>query len=396
MKNKITGLSLFVIILYLFSAYSQAKEPQGVRGVWVPAPRFTSVLHTYQNVKDFVNLLDSLNMNSIFLVSYAETKTVFKSKVLTKYAAFKTPEEGYLLTDYANKYQSPTNDPVRDLLDEAHQRNIKVFFWFEYGFMGEGRPIAFDNPLLVKNPHWLGRDNQLKPANYNEHDYYFNAYNPAVQNFLIELIEEALTLYPDLDGVQGDDRLPAMPRNSGYDDYTVSLYQSQHAGVMPPSDYNDADWVRWRLDLLNNFARRLHQSVKSKSPTAMLSFAPNPYPWCKDKLMQEWLQWCKDGACDLLAVQCYRYSAEAYRATLAEVLKYIKENRPKQLFAPGMILMEGNSSKMSPELLLEQLRINRELGINGEIYFYNQALQNPEMQKVLKKEYQRKIIFPMK
>lgn len=171
-------------------------------------------------------------MNSIFLVSYAETKTIYRSDVLMHYSTYKTQEESYLLSGYSKQYQSPTNDPVRDLIDEAHKHDIKVFFWFEYGFMGEGRPISPNNPLLAKNPHWLGIDNQQHPANYNQHDYYFNAYNPAVQNFLIELIEEALMLYPDLDGIQGDDRFPAMPRNSGYDTYTVSLYQSQLKGII--------------------------------------------------------------------------------------------------------------------------------------------------------------------
>lgn len=208
-------------------------------------------------------------MNSIFLVSYAETKTIYKSDVLMHYSTYKTQEESYLLSGYSKQYQSPTNDPVRDLIDEAHKHDIKVFFWFEYGFMGEGRPISLDNPLLAKNPHWLGIDNQQHPANYNQHDYYFNAYNPAVQNFLIELIEEALTLYPDLDGIQGDDRLPAMPRNSGYDTYTVSLYQSQHQGKNPPADYNNPEWVRWRLDILNTFAKRLYKRIKAKSPNVM-------------------------------------------------------------------------------------------------------------------------------
>lgn len=390
MKTKI-----IMFLLLSLPIWMQAKQ-QGIRGVWIPAPRFTSVLHSYQNMKDFVNLLDNLNMNSVFLVSYAETKTIFRSEVLTKYSTYLTSEEGYLLADYVKDYKSPTNDPVRDLLDEAHKHGIKVFFWFEYGFMGEGRPIHADNPLLAKNPHWLGRDNQLKPANYNEHDYYFNAYNPAVQNFIIELIEEALELYPDLDGVQGDDRLPAMPRNSGYDEYTVALYQSQHEGALPPFDYNDTAWVRWRLDILNAFARRLYRSVKSKNPKTMLSFAPNPYPWCEEKLMQEWPKWCNDGICDLLAVQCYRYSVDAYRATLTEVLKYVKEYASKQLLAPGMILMEGSNANMTPELLLEQLHINRELGVDGEIYFYNQALWNPDIQKVLRKVYQKKVNFPMR
>lgn len=391
MKNTIKLLCLF---LGLFLCWQSKAAECGVRGVWVPAPRFTSVLHTHQGVKDFVKSLDELNMNSIFLVSYAETKTIFKSKVLLKYSTYENSEDGYLLAKYIKDYQSATNDPVRDLIDEAHKHNIKVFFWFEYGFMGEGRPIEANNPLLAKNPHWLGIDNQQKPANYSGHDYYFNSYNPAVQNFLIELIEEAIALYPDLDGVQGDDRLPAMPRNSGYDVYTVSLYQSQHNGMLPPLDYENSDWVKWRLDILNAFARRLNERIKAKNEKVMLSFAPNPYPWCEEKLMQDWPQWCKDGVCDLLAVQCYRYSGDAYRSTVSEVMKYIKDNNPTQLFAPGIILMEGGNSKMTPEILQEQLHINRELGIKGEIYFYNEGINISAFRKVLKKAYRTKVLFP--
>lgn len=393
MSKKLKFCLCFSILFISLQSIAKTTE-QGIRGVWVPAPRFTPVLHSYQGVKDFVKTLDELNMNSIFLVSYAETKTIYRSDVLMHYSTYKTQEESYLLSGYSKQYQSPTNDPVRDLIDEAHKHNIKVFFWFEYGFMGEGRPISLNNPLLAKNPHWLGIDNQQQPANYNQHDYYFNAYNPAVQNFLIELIEEALMLYPDLDGIQGDDRFPAMPRNSGYDTYTVSLYQSKHQGNNPPVDYNNTEWVHWRLDILNTFAKRLYKRIKAKRPNVMISFAPNPYPWCEENLMQEWPRWCKEKVCDLLAVQCYRYSVDAYRATVSEVLKYIHQNNPNQLFAPGMILMEGSNSKMSPELLQKQLRINRELGINSEIYFYNKGIDNPSVKKVLKQTYYQKIKFP--
>lgn len=394
MVRNLKQLLCLLILCANFNSIAKATE-KGIRGVWVPAPRFTSVLHTYEEVKNFIKTLDELNMNSIFLVSYAETKTIYKSEVLMRYSTYKTLEEGYLLTGYSEKYQSSTNDPVRDLIDEAHKYNIKVFFWFEYGFMGEGRPISSENPLLAKNPHWLGIDNQQQPANYNKHDYYFNAYNPAVQNFLIELIEEAITLYPDIDGIQGDDRLPAMPRNSGYDTYTISLYQSQHKGKTPPSDYNNPEWVRWRLEILNLFSKRLYERVKAKNPDVMISFAPNPYPWCEDNLMQEWPQWCKERICDLLAVQCYRYDADAYRATVKEVLKHISTSYSEQLFAPGMILMEGSNSKMSSELLSKQLRINRELGVNGEIYFYNKGIDNPSIKKVLKQAYSKKVAFPI-
>ena len=152
--------------------------------------------------------------------------------------------------------------------------------------------------------------------------------------------------------------------------------------------------MRWRLDILNNFAVELHDAIKKENSNVMLSFAPNPYPWCEEMLMQEWPVWCKLNTCDLLAVQCYRYSEESYRSTVEEVISYIKKNNAKQLFTPGIILMEGGNSKMTSELLLRQLEINRELGLIGEVFFYNKALKNSAVYKVLRKHYKHKVKFP--
>lgn len=393
MKKHIWILST---LLFFFSCKSEPVEttPTAIRGVWVPAPQFTEVLHSYSNVKKFVQLLENLHMNAIYLVSYAGTSTIYKSQVLTDYSTCGSQEDCYMLQPYMANYSSATNDPVRDLIDQAHQAGIKVFFWFEYGFMGEGKPIPAHNPLLAKNTDWLGIGNDGKPSHYNNSDYYFNAYNPSVRNYLLKLVEEAIMLYPDIDGIQGDDRMPAMPRNSGYDKYTVELYKEQHDGKLPPSDYNNPEWVRWRLNILNEFANTLYTRVKKINPEIMVSFAPNPYPWCEEKLMQEWPEWCKNGRCDLLAVQCYRYTAEAYRSTVKEVLSHAKKSNPQQLFAPGMILMEGGNTKMTPGLLQEQLQINRQLGITGEIFFYNKGLENPGIQQVLRKMYTTKVSFP--
>ncbi|MCC8188455.1 MAG: family 10 glycosylhydrolase [Bacteroides sp.] len=394
MKKLLLFLSILPLLICCDISSPQAEI--AIRGVWVPAPRFTPVLHTYEEVQSFVSLIDSLNMNSIFLVSYANNQTVYKSEVLTRYSTYQTVDEGYMLAPYIQNYKSATNDPVRDLIDEAHKRDIRVFFWFEYGFMGSGRPIPADDPLLAANPSWLGIGNDGLPAHYNHHDYYFNAYDPDVQQFLLDLIAEAIALYPDLDGIQGDDRLPAMPRNSGYDPYTVARYRAEHQGPNPPDDPDDPSWVSWRLEILNDFARQLHTRVHEVAPDMMVSFAPNPYPWCEEKLMQDWPSWCKEGLCDLLAVQCYRYQAEAYRSTVSEVLNYIRANHPQQLFAPGIILMEGHHVRMTPELLEQQIQINRELGIRGEIYFYNGALDRPELQEVWKRYYTEKPTFPKK
>lgn len=391
---------IFVVILFTLSikAYSFTHTNEAVRGVWVPAPRFTNVLHTYQNVENFVSLLDSLNFNAVFLVSYAETKTIYPSKVLKKYTGTKCIQETSLLNPYLKSYDqngvSKTGDPIADLIALAHERNIKVFFWYEYGFMGETKPITKDNLLLAKNPDWLGIANNGEPAAYHSKDYYFNAYNPKVQDYMIKLIEEGIKLYPNVDGIQGDDRLPAMPKNSGYDAYTVSKYKKEHNGDAPPQDFNNEGWVKWRINLLNQFGKRFYNAAHSVKKDIIVSFAPNPYPWSKENLMQDWPTWVADGICDLLAVQCYRYNADAYKNTVTEALSYTKASKANQIFAPGIILMEGGQIKMDGELLKQQININRSLGINGEIYFYNEALNDLQIQQVFKEIYPTKAIFP--
>ncbi len=396
MKKSILILALFAISQCVFTS-CKANE-KAIRGVWVPAPRFTDVLHSYKNVQDFVESLDDLNFNAIFLVSYAENQTIYPSKVLQQYAGFNNPEATNLLNPYLSNYstlvKSPTGDPIKDLIELAHKRNIKVFFWYEYGFMGDTKPITSDNPLLANNPDWLGIANDGSPAAYNNKDFYFNAYDPKVQDYMIKLIEEGIKLYPDVDGIQGDDRLPAMPKNSGYDDYTVAKYKVEHNGEEPPNDFNDESWVSWRINILNDFGKRFYQAAHTAKNDIIVSFAPNPYPWCKENLMQDWPTWVANGTCDLLAVQCYRYNAEAYESTVSEALKHVKRSNPKQLFAPGIILMEGDEIKMKPELLKEQMAINRKLGINSEIFFYNEALKNKEIQQVFKEVYTNKVSFP--
>lgn len=391
-KRWLMAIAFFSVLCTL-----TAKAQDAIRGVWVPAPRHTNVLHRYENIENFVGLLDSLNFNAIFLVSYAESKTIYPSRIIQQYTKAKDLGSTNLLHPYAEPYnqsgRSSSNDPVADLIKLAHQRHMKVFFWYEYGFMGDTKAITSENPLLARNPDWLGIRQDGSPAAYN-HDHYFNAYDPKIQRYLIELIKEGLKRYPEVDGIQGDDRMPAMPRNSGYDKVTVARYKKEHDGKQPPQDFNDEAWVNWRLKILNAFGKTLYDEAHRVKKDIMVSFAPNPYPWSKENLMQDWPAWIREGSCDLLAVQCYRYSAEAYKNTVATALSYVRRERAGQAFAPGIILMEGGKIKMTPELLKQQININRELGINGEIFFYNDALKDPAIKKVFTEIYPKKANFP--
>jgi len=76
-----------------------------------------------------------------------------------------------------------------------------------------------------------------------------NGFDPEVQDFIMGLIMEVVSKY-SIDGIQGDDRLPAMPSLAGYDNYTVGLYRAKYQ-VDPPKYIYDTQWVDFRVNLLN-------------------------------------------------------------------------------------------------------------------------------------------------
>lgn len=138
-------------------------------------------------------------------------------------------------------------DPLKELISTAKKYNIEVHAWFQYGFSSSYN--AEGGPIIAKKPSWKALDASGKLVVKNGFDW-LNGFDPEVQQFMIDLFKEVISNY-DVDGVQGDDRLPALPSTAGYDSYTVQLYKQEHAGKSPPSNYTDQSWVVWRMNKLN-------------------------------------------------------------------------------------------------------------------------------------------------
>jgi uncharacterized lipoprotein YddW (UPF0748 family) len=152
--------------------------------------------------------------------------------------------------------------------------------------------------------------------------------------------------------------------------------------------------MQWRLNILNNFGKTLYKTVKKVNPRAQVSFAPNPYPWSRDNLLQEWPKWVSDGICDLLAVQCYRRDSLSFSNTVKGVQNEIKRiKKKKQLFAPGILLMV-NGQIMNNQQIKKQLQANALLKTDGEIFFYNEAFNNKEIKQTIREFYPYKKKFP--
>lgn len=364
-----------------------AAQEHAVRGVYLPSPTHTTSFLTYRNICESIDLLDRLNFNCLFVCAWAQTKTAWESDVLLANTNYTSAAQGNM---YAS-YTGGSGDALHDIIEVAHAKGIRVILWFEYGFMHGTGGVNPSDPLLARHPDWIGINSRGGYSNYNGTDYYLNAYSPQVQEFMLQLMEEALTKYPEVDGIQGDDRLPAMPRDSGYDDTTRELYRAE-TGSFPPSNYDDTAWVEWRLDRLNGFARTMSQRLRAKKESLIVCFAPNKYPWCESVLMQDWPQWIADGAVDLLTVQFY--VTVSYEYDIRQALEYVAQNTSKNILNPAMILKNGDSVLME-EILVSELKYNRSVGTCGESQFWFDGLKTDYVQKVFRAFYPGKAVFPL-
>ncbi|MDZ7797066.1 MAG: family 10 glycosylhydrolase [Candidatus Marinimicrobia bacterium] len=206
---------------------------------------------------------------------------------------------------------------------------------------------------------------------------WMNAYHPEVQDFLTALILEVVKGY-DIDGIQGDDRLPAQPVHGGYSEYTANLYRTEHGGKFPPADARDPEWMRWRADKLNAFAERVYEEVKAADPSVLVTWAPSVYPWCYDEYLQDWPSWIEGGYADAVIPQVYRYDINAYEKTLNSqgIINHASENADIPLI-PGVLLNVG-SYLMPAEMVEKTVMINREQGYEGEIFFFYEGLRKED------------------
>lgn len=330
-------------------------DPNALRGVWVTNVASTA-LDSRDNIKLTVQNCKKAGINNIFIVTYNNGRTIYPSTVMNNLIGKPIMER------FAGR------DPLKEMIEEAKLEGIKVHAWFEYGFSSSYSANGGD--ILAAKPNWAGRDIDGKLLMKNGFDW-LNAFDPEVQDFMISLFKEVATKY-EVDGLQGDDRLPALPSTGGYDAYTVNMFKTEN-GFDPPANYREAYWLEWRTKKLNAFMKRLRNEVKAVKPNIMLTMSPSPYPWGRDEYLQDWPTWVDSGWVDAVLPQCYRYDIAAYNATIAQQKGYYKN--PAVAFYPGVLLKVGNNVT-SVSLLNQMIQTNRNNGFKGECFFFYEGIKD--------------------
>jgi uncharacterized lipoprotein YddW (UPF0748 family) len=362
--NRVLRSVLILLTLSLgLESHSLGAEPPPVRGVWV-ANVGSETLQSPASIREFVELADRVGVNTLYVVVWNRGYTVYPSAIMQReFNVSCDPRyEGF--------------DVLKEFVTAGHAKKMRVIAWFEFGFAASnGDPTG--GPILRARPEWAARDIHGQIATMNDFQW-MNAFHPDVQNFVLALLKEILMNY-EVDGVQGDDRLPACPTVAGYDSWTVDTYRQQHEGQAPPKDPLDPGWIEWRANLLNQFMERMHRELKHFSPTCIISSAPSVFPWSKRNYLQDWPTWVARGWVDEVCPQIYRKDVPSYQAELEKILtKQVSKSNHAKIF-PGVLVRTGGQLHNDRAVFLGMVAANRAADLDGEVIFYDEAVrQHPK------------------
>ena len=345
---------IVILVLLLISGFTFC---QNQRGIWLTDVA-SKALDTKKGIEEVVQQCKEIGFNNIYVVVWNRGYTLYPSQVMQK-------KFGKLVSP-----RFAGNDMLKELIKEAHDNGIKVHAWFEFGFSSSYNELDGGH-IIRAMPSWAAKDVNGNLVSKNGFQW-MNAFNIEVQQFLISLIKEVIENY-DIDGIQGDDRLPANPSISGYDPYTISTYKLENNGLEPPQDYKDLNWINWRSQKLNNFMEEIYNMVKNLNPNITITMAPSIYPWSKEEYLQDWPTWVENNWVDYIIPQVYRYNIEDYVKTLDANLAFIPFEK-KDRFIPGVLLKVDDYTPT--DIFLEKMiEENRKRNIQSEVFFFYEGLK---------------------
>ena len=168
-----------------------------IRGVWIANRPHSQVLESRVNIIEAMDFLQLHGFNVIFPVVWNRGYTLYPSQVMGKYN----------LPVIEPYYEQQQRDPLSEIITAAKDRNIKVIPWLEYGFAASH--LLSGGHILKQYSHWQAMDKEGVSVRHGGLTW-MNAFDSQVQQFMLEIITEIVSIY-SVDGIQGCDRLPALP-----------------------------------------------------------------------------------------------------------------------------------------------------------------------------------------
>jgi len=330
-----TVLILNIVLVSAHECDAIVRKGKEIKAVWLHQTKFDKEELTAR--KQIAALFDD----------YSE------SGINNLYCYYTLKEENDLSWDYLSV-----------IVDEGHKRGIGI-----HPVFCPGHDIRPDQ-ALKEHPGWLIRDMNGKVyPNYN-------LALPAVRKYWVEKISKALEY--DIDGIHLDyARFPVNQRFS-YDSITCAMF-SQEYGISPLDDSHDSgsiiwcEWIKWNEKQVTAFVREVHDLIKASGKKVLLGADVFPsIDISPVEIGQNWGEWARDGIIDFVCPMLYINNTGLFREYLEKAVK----NSASRCEVYAGIGMVTSHNKITREILEQEIRIAREVGAQGVVFFSGNSLND--------------------
>jgi uncharacterized lipoprotein YddW (UPF0748 family) len=328
-----------------------------VRGVWVHPGSYRDEATAVPEIQKTLDAYAQAGINTVILVVKDTSGYVYYKSAIGVAA----PACNY--------------DCLAIWLREARQRHITIQPWFcvfnEAARLGQTR----------EHPDWFitNRHGELTGE--------LNPASPQARQYERSLMLEVATRYP-VDWVHLDYiRFPSSPAEMyfSYDAQTRKLFK-EYSGWDPleikAQDCGNMiwnEWLEWNRDQVTQFVRELKEALKSTGRDVKISAAVFPNADNARVLIgQDWSKWAELDLVDMLCPMLYSDHSAFFEKLVRQAVGH---GRGHCLVCPGIGIRTSHNQN-TPERMLEQLRISRELGADGVILFSGSSLAEPFLEKL--------------
>jgi len=134
-------------------------------------------------------------------------------------------------------------DPLRDMLDKAHARDMEVWGWIVTYRIWRRNVTPPEGHMWDLHPEWACI-NQTG-LNYSGSYHNLDPGIPGVQQYVCDIVKDVVTKYPDLDGFNFD-YIRYDNYTWGYNPISIDRFRAEY-GYDPPLGYDleDPEWLAW-------------------------------------------------------------------------------------------------------------------------------------------------------
>ncbi len=333
--------------------------PEELKGVWIRPTETTE-----SQIISTLNKMKAIGIDNVFLETFYHGKTIFPSQTMKEYG-FITQNE-----------QFSTIDPLKIWVREAHKRDIKIHIWFQSFYVGNLPPSNNPKSILAVHPEW---GNKIKSdyltntptSSKSEHNGYFlDPANPAVQDFLLKLLNEIITVYtPDginLDYIRYPQAISKYESGSwGYTEFARKDFSDMYKTDPVDLKCSDDLWKEWdnyRREKITNFVAKVGTLARQNCVQISTVIFPDIEHALNTK-QQDWRTWSKRDFVDGFTPLFLTYDPKMVSSMMSNIIK-IKSGKTK-IYAGIFVTFMGGTN----EDLIRQIHETRKLKADGVILF---------------------------